>query len=364
MKKIKRFIRFREFLMGCFCSLPALACAQVTINAQLPPGGMIQKEQLWNLTLISNQTDALNIIIKFTLQDAFTNQEVMSATTGAMILSQGIKILTNEAAQPVFYNYDAPEFTGSFLPVGSYIACYQVFQQHGEDELPLANQCIQFSIDPLSPPLLNLPDNNSKVETPYPVFVWMPPAPIDMFSNLTYDILVTVVEDGQAPSEAIEYNTPLYSNSGLTQPNDNYPASFTKLDTGKVYAWQVIARNGFSYAGKTEVWTFMVTAPTVPVNAPSTTGYVLMEDGLRDTYFISGKQLNLKYNSQDNTHLGAINFYDGTGTLIQTVNKNILQGDNYFDFDLSASFQTNTTYTVSITTINGRSQILLFNIKN
>ena len=136
--------------------LPLLLKAQVNISAQLPPAGMVQKEQLWDLILISNKEDILDVSIKFSLQDAVTGQVVMSARSGNVLLGKGAKTISSRDVQPVLYNYNVPDFSGNYLPLGAYVACYQLYLNVPKDE-PLAQECIQINIDPLSPPLLNSP---------------------------------------------------------------------------------------------------------------------------------------------------------------------------------------------------------------
>lgn len=362
MTKMKHSNFLKRILLFCLYALPLAAGAQVTINAQLPSGGMMQKEQLWNLSLLNNQVKILEVNIKFSLQDAITNQEVMSASTGSFSLNQGVKLLTNETVQPIFYNYTTPEFSGNFLPIGTYIACYQLYQTQGENEVIVANECMRFTIDPLSPPLLSAPNNKDSLSTPYPFFAWMPPTPINMFSNLTYDLIVTEVIDGQSPAEAIEFNTPVYTNTNLTQPNDRYPESFARLDTGKTYAWQVIARNGFSYGGKTTVWTFTVAAPVANDIAVLNNNYLLLENDLKGTYFISGNQLRIKYTSFDKGHNAPVIFSDASGNVVDSIDKYIMPGDNYFEITLS-NLQKETAYTATITDMSGKSQLILISIK-
>lgn len=65
-----------------------------------------------------------------------------------------------------------------------------------------------------------------------------------MFSSLSYELLVTEVLQGQTPIEAIQYNTAIYSKGNINQAYESYASSFYKLDTGKLYAWQVIAKMG------------------------------------------------------------------------------------------------------------------------
>ena len=348
-------------IFGLFM-LPIILQAQVTINAQLPVGGMMQKEQLWNLNLVSSQPEILEVTIKLSLQDMVTSQEVLSASTGSILVGQGVKLLTNQTVQPLIYNYTNPEFSGTFLPIGSYIACYQVFGSFGEKQVILTSECIRFTIEPLSPPLLSAPGNKSQVNSPYPFFVWMPPTPIDMFSNLSYDFILTEVIGGQSATESIKFNIPVYANTNLSQPNLIYPASFSRLDTAKTYAWQVTAKNGFSYAGKTEVWTFTVQGPVSTNITPVNNNYLLLENELKGTYFINGSKLHIKYTSFNKGYNAPINFLDAGGNIVDIINKFITPGDNYIDLNLSRKLKKETVYMVAITDISGKPHLISISI--
>lgn len=245
--------------------LPCMLKAQLVLNAQLPSAGFVQKDQLWNLVIVNNKDEMLNVTLQMNLQDAASGQVVLSAISGNVILAKGVKIITAKDIQPLSYNYNVPDMSRDYLSMGAYIACYQVLSNNGtEVQQVLAQECIRFNIDPLSPPLLNTPNDKARLQSPYPEFTWMPPTPYEMFTNLNYELLVTEVLPGQSATEAIQYNSPVYSRTNISQPYEMYPSTFIKLDTGKVYAWQVVASNGLNYAGKTEVWTFKI-APVVPV---------------------------------------------------------------------------------------------------
>jgi hypothetical protein len=252
----------KKIIAVVFLALPILVNAQVNVNVQLPPAGLVQKEQLWNLLLVNNNTDVVDVTLQLNLQDAATGQVVFTATSGNVLLSKGVKMITASDVQPISYTYNLLDFSKNYLPMGSYIACYQVINTGARKEAAIAEECMRIHIDPLSPPLLNSPADKTTIESPYPQFSWMPPTPFDMFSSLSYDVLVTEVLEGQSPTEAIQYNTPIYSKSDITQTYESYASSFTKLDTGKIYAWQVVAKNGLNYAAKTEVWTFKVAPPS------------------------------------------------------------------------------------------------------
>src|SRR5690348_9807299 len=74
-------------IIGAFVAvIPLLIHAQVNISVQLPPAGLIQKNQLWNLVLINNDNQSLDVNILMNLQDASTGQTVLSGTSNTFIL--------------------------------------------------------------------------------------------------------------------------------------------------------------------------------------------------------------------------------------------------------------------------------------
>ena len=181
--------------------IPLLVEGQVTVSVQLPPAGMIQKDQLWNLVLVNNGNETLEISVSLNLQDAVTGQTVLSAGSRSFTIGKGVKMLNPLDVQPVQYNYLAAEFTSNYIPLGSYVACYRILKNIVEGAKPIADECVRLNINPLSPPLLNTPFDKSVVQTVYPQFSWLPPSPAEMFSNLNYDIAVTEVLQGQSPAD-------------------------------------------------------------------------------------------------------------------------------------------------------------------
>ena len=339
--------------------LPCLLQAQVTINAQLPPGGLVQKDHLWYLILINSKADVQDVSIKMSLQDAATGQIVMSANSGSLLLGKGVKIITSRDVQPITYNYQSTDFARNYLPMGAYIACYQVYRTGDKGDEPLGDECVRINIDPLSPPLLNAPADKSEVYTPYPQFSWMPPTPFDMFVDGSYDILVTEVLPGQSTTEAIQYNTPVYTKSNITQTYESYPTGFSALDTGKIYAWQVVARNGLNYAAKTEVWTFIVKQEK-PVKRAVYSSYILLDNKTEGIYPVKRDSLHIKFVSSSPLNDGNVQFTDETGKRIIVFTQKIRPGDNYFDFNISNGFRRGKVYKVTITDIAKKEHSLRF----
>ena len=350
----------KKIILLVMIFIPFLTNAQLVFNAQLPPAGLVQKDQLWNLILVNNKDDIMDVRIQMSLQDAATGQVVLSASTGNIFLNKGVKVLGSKDLQPIYYNYNIPDVSGNYLPMGSYTACFQVSNNVGE-ERPLIQECIRFNIDPLSPPLLNTPADKEEIETTYPQFTWMPPSPFEMFTNLTYELVITEVLQEQSTSEAIQYNTPVYTKNNILQPFENYASSFAKLDTGKIYAWQVVARNGLSYAAKTEIWTFKITSRK-EAQFILNNNYVLLENNVKGTYLVSDNTLHVKYYSSEPVHETNIIFSNEKGKEVLKNKEKIKQGDNFFDFKLNHKFHSGELYTITITDGSNRSHNLRFSI--
>lgn len=344
-------------------TFPLLLNAQVLLNVVQPPAGAITKDQLWNLVLTNSGNASTEVTILMNLKDAKTGQSVLSAGTRSILLNKGAKVLSNQDVQPVQYNYGTPTLGGNFLPLGSYIACYTV-SRYGHETGSIATECVRVNITPLSPPLLTTPANKAVLQTPAPQLTWTPPTPMNMFDNLSYTISVTEVMQGQSPSEAIVYNTPLFTSANLKTPYSTYSSAYTKLQPGKTYAWQVVANNGESYAAATEVWSFSLAADSTKSESTDVAYISLSNNGnATGVYYITGNELHVKYYSFDNTHESVMRLLDGNGKVIQEVKRNIIYGDNFLTLSLNRLFNPNKVYTIEITDLQKRTYTASFSIK-
>jgi len=345
--------------------LPLLLKAQLVLNAQLPAAGFVQKDQLWNLVLVNNKADILDVTIQMDLQDVASGQVVLSASTGNLLIGKGVKNIAAKDLQPILYNYNVPDLSRNFLPMGAYIACYQVISNTIK-EGPLAQECIRFNIDPLSPPLLSSPADKAAIESPYPQFTWMPPTPYDMFTNLSYDLLLTEVTEGQSATEAIQYNTPIYSKSDIAQPYESYASSFTKLDTGKIYAWQVIAKNGLSYAAKTEVWTFKVKPPSIVKLIIEQSPFIKMKKDYPEKGIAPNSILKLSYINETTDSIASVKIFDlnTPSKSITEFNVVIQPGENLVQYNLKklVSLEEGKIYEARI--INSRKEIWIMRFES
>jgi hypothetical protein len=328
---------------------------QLSVSLHEPPTGIVQKNQLWNIALIYSGNNAITVSIGLSLFNTKDNQPVMTAFTRPIPISKGITQLKAADVAPVNYNYLSPAFDISrlpeaFLPIGNYRACYSFYTGKNSEDA-LAEDCINLEIQPLSPPQLNVPDDSAVIETPYPQFNWLPPAPVTLFSNLNYDLLVAEVQTGQSPESAIQENLPVYTALRLTAPVNSYPASYKSLDTGKVYAWRVVAKNDEMFATQSDIWTFSINKKKTELLLPANGAYLELrnDNSYTCTAIITDNILGIKYYSYDKTHDAVIRFLNEKGVIVEEMKRTIGYGNNFIVFPLDHSFQRGTTYFIEIT---------------
>jgi len=339
------------------------AQAQVSVQASVPAVGLVQQNQLWNLLLVNSSTGTYECRVQLVLRDRQSGQEIMTANSGTFMLVPGAKQLNANLLNPIQYNYLGGQGTNAIqglLPAGTYTACYLVSSTGIKAEL-LAEECVPFDTEPLSPPMLLFPADSAALENSPAQFSWIPPTPAGMFNRLQYDVLITEVREGQKAEQALQENLPFYNDGNVITTSLNYPGAAQSFEKEKWYAWQVIARDDRNYAGKSEVWVFKVvtTKKPAPVNGGT---YVLLQNDLKGIYAVSKKSLNIKYISPDPVHEATLVITDEAGTKMQQVIKKLNTGDNYLDIELGRSFQEGRVYRISITDQSNKTHSLRFSI--
>jgi hypothetical protein len=342
----------------------AAALAQVTVQPTVPAVGLIQKNQLWNVLIVNSSNVNYKCILEISLRDRATGMDVLTASSGQFDIATGTKQLNANLLNPIQYNYllgGMDNRLQGLLPAGTYTACYQLVTVGIGKPETLAEECVQFDAEPLSPPMLIFPADSSLLETLPNQFSWMPPTPEGMFDRLRYEMIITEIKDGQKAEEALQVNIPFYNDGALFSNRMNYPASAIAFEKEKWYAWQVTARDEKAYAGKSEVWVFKITKEAKTIN-PANDIYLLMQDEVKGTYQINSKNLHIKYFSYSSDDGAKVIFSDEKGNTIKTVPQKIVQGDNYFDFSLTHQFHQGRVYRVTVAEKNNKRHTLTFSI--
>lgn len=234
---------------------------QVVINPQLPPAGLCAKEQLWNLSLMNSGGQSVHVQIEMQLSDVSTNQRILTAFTREFVLPKGIKQIRPSDIGLVTYNvvnssYPVDASPNGLLPIGVFNVCYSVVSSFKHERF--GEVCETIEVEPLSPPVLVLPYDQDLLDVSRPQFTWTPPAPINLFNRLSYDLLLVEVLPTQTPSDAIISNIPLLLIPDINFTNLQYPATLNELDTAKTYAWRIKAKNNGMHIANSETWTFKI----------------------------------------------------------------------------------------------------------
>lgn len=361
MKKV--FIVFAAVLIT-----NVAAFAQVTLQPGIPAVGLIQKNQLWNVLVINSANVNYKCILQINLQDRSTGADLLTATSTQFDIIAGTKQLNANLLGPIQYNYLVGGIDNrlqGLIPVGSYTACYQLVVVAGKPET-LAEECVQFDAEPLSPPMLIFPADSSVLENAPQQFSWMPPTPDGIFNSLRYELLITEIKGAQKPEEAIQQNIPFYNDGALFANRMNYPASAIAFEKDKWYAWQVTARDDKAYAGKSEVWVFKIINDVVKKiieNAP----YIKISTKQQEVTIVHDGRLKMEY----------YNYYTDT-TVNVTVRREtekekaysfqlqVNPGQNYLEHNIGKKMHLDedSVYIVELTNKAGERYYMKFKPKN
>jgi len=170
------------------------------------------------------------------------------------------------------------------LPEGDYVACVAVTDLSG---FVLARECAEFTILYPDPPMLIAPADGDVVASMAPILQWTPlQVPTDY--TLQYVLQIAEMLPGQLPDAALSSNILHYENLDVGTTSLTYPVDGLPLESGKTYAWRVVAMDQNGYAasannGASETWTFRYDDQTddVPENSAMTVDLVVLntQDG-------------------------------------------------------------------------------------
>lgn len=289
-------------VFAVFFCIKAQMQAQVQIQTTLPTVGLVQKNQLWNLLLINSTGNNLTGRLELVLFDRQTSRELMTASSEELTLAKGPSAININKVGPVIYNYigiEPDRNINSLLPVGPYSVCYTfVRNPNSEKREMLAEECVGFDVEPLSPPMLMFPADSAILEIAPSQFSWTPPVPAALLNRLNYEILITEVLPSQKATEAIQENISFFNNDRLATNSMTYSGAQPAFEKDKWYAWQVIAKDAGNYAGKSETWVFKVAA-TKPAQEPvNATPYVQLRKSGAEKTVAAGAVLRFSYLNQ------------------------------------------------------------------
>lgn len=324
--------------------------SQVVVNTQLPPAGLTLKSQLWNLSLVNTGAE-INVQVELTMTDASNNQRVMTAVTRIFRLPRGAKQLQASDLLPIVYTPGSPGYNvdarpDGFLPTGTFHICYGITLYINDRTEQLNEECETVDIEPLSPPQLVMPADNEQVELTRPFFTWLPPTPFNSFNNLVYDWVLVEVMPMQSAADALQQNIPVLTQQNIAYANLQYPLSAPALDSSKLYAWRVTAKNNISPVAVSEVWVFKV--KLYGIDSTKAKKPLITYSRLRRTedasYIISNGIVRVEHLNELANSEATISVYDISHPARRSIsleqeNYALKYGQNFLDIDLRGNTQ-------------------------
>jgi hypothetical protein len=252
----------RKIIILLLCATVSIAArSQLVVNLQSPPAGFTYKPQLWTMLLTNTTSSVIRLHIEVTLTAYGTSQQVMTGVTNVFSLAPGTTQLNATMLSPIQYNLVSGSYTMDanpygLLPMGHFDACFNFFTHASDNVQQVSEQCEEIVVEPLSPPQLIFPYDQTAIEDSMPQFTWLPPVPANLFTNLRYDLDVVEMTGNQSAADAIEQNIPLYQRTDLAPTTLLYPLSAPALEYGKNYAWRIVAKSNGNAVGSSETWQF------------------------------------------------------------------------------------------------------------
>lgn len=246
------------------------------------------------------------------------------------------------------------------LPEGDYEYCFSLTYVHSDN--PPDEQCFNYTLTPFAELNLIDPYNKDKICDKRPLLTWQPLIP--GVPGAYYQLVLTQVNSGQSPTEALNYNLPLINQSNIISPVLPYPSVARDLVTGKTYAWQVTAYKDQTVLNRSEVWSFIIDCQD-SVKKVNEVSFRDIEDLARGNYYIAEGAIRFAtvnaYAQQDLRYeIAPVNAPDRkVGKLPKLKLKN---GTNQLTIDLSNSklIRDNQYYILTIWLPNGTIKNLRF----
>lgn len=297
------------------------------------------------MSLINTSGSTMTVQIQMVMSDAATGQTVLTGTSPGLLLQTGINTITASRVNPVAYTagsgYTIDGSANGFLPVGVFNICYTITRWVNDISDQIGEECITAEVEPISPPQLMQPGDSDRVIVTRPFFVWLPPTPFNTFSNLLYDMTLVEVQSTQSAADAIQQNVPLLLQSNIAFTSLQYPLSMPELDTGKIYAWRVTAKNNSSPIANSEVWSFKIQQPVTGTFSATGKGYYAALRRAQDaSYSIAPGSLRFFYQHEVSDTTVQLKITDISNTTRRPIQQDapdlpVKYGDNYITLDIS-----------------------------
>lgn len=239
--------------------------AQITATLRPPPPFQFRAADLWRVNL-TNTGIPTEIYLKAIVTKS--GGSLVEATSSKFVLPTTLtpKLVDAASISPIdLKKYssevdDAFKSTGS-LPSGKYNICIYVYSAGANTVL--SQYCSDFEVLQTIKGELISPRDMEDIKIPFPIFNWMPPAPITPGNNVTYEINIVEILERQTAYYAMTANPYIYSKNSIAAGLFQYPIAALPLENGRRYAWRVKTFLNGSLLSESEVREFSYNGKSV-----------------------------------------------------------------------------------------------------
>jgi len=369
---------YKSLLTGLFVFCFCLVTAQ-QIQITIIPGSdyTLARRDEWKV-VVTNTTNQTLKVFFYGIGTEATRGKVYEARSHERDIAPGSITFSTQyyvGIQPFVTLYEdqslrqyAIQTNG--LPAGDYEMC--IYAYSAQDSSELGTNCINFSADYFTPPVLVSPDNNDTVCEQYPFFTWLPPVP-NKGQKFTYTLSLYELQNIQTVLSSVQTNQPFYEKKGIAIPATQYGINARNLREGQRYAWKVSAEVNDKTVATSEVWSFVyckknfatvadtIKKKTAVVKNPPKSGIPYMElktkTGGDYSVIADGKMSFVFVNNLQQDKVG----YQILDSRQQVVDKQVLDtgyGYNYYSIDMKAGGKLQSGNFYELQTIDTKGKIL------
>ena len=235
--------------------------AQYNIQLQKPNIIGLKTADLWNCTVQNNSNGAIEVFLQGSIVEK-RKGKVYEVKSGNFQLKPGITIyntvnyadLQGESelsSDKIFIDHIVRTNT---LPNGEYTFCAFIYSTKGN--IKLAEDCIRFSINEVTPPVLISPLNKGIICEEYPTFIWERQRGFLEGSNQTYNLKIVEVLAGQNPVAAMKSNPCYYCESNIKEPLHQFSFKGIPFQHERKYAWSISVVDNKREIARSDFWEF------------------------------------------------------------------------------------------------------------
>lgn len=250
------------FVLSIFSNL---SYSQVTAVLRPPPPFRFNASDLWNVSL-TNSGSPIEVYLKATVKKS--NSLLVEATSATFVLQTTLapKSVSASSISPIDLKKYSSEVDDNFkstgsLPSGRYNICIFVYSK--SSNTVLSEYCNDFEVLQTIKGELISPQDKDEIKTMLPIFNWMPPAPIQPGSNVSYEINIVEILERQTAYYAMTANPYIYSKKNIVVGLFQYPVAAMPMENGRRYAWRVKTYLNGSLLSESEIREFLFNGRTL-----------------------------------------------------------------------------------------------------